>query len=100
MPITTENRFADYHISFTIAGRVVSQTLKNTTLNAAYARMDLMVEEAESEAARGRLRHLAPLCAYNCQVRQIERIDPEVRAQMAIMRAAGATRRACGLPSR
>lgn len=90
-------RLADFHISFSIGGRVVSQTVKNTTMNAAYARMDMLIEQAEDEANFGRLRHLAPLCAYNCQVRQIERIDPTVRAQMAMARAAGATRRACGL---
>lgn len=97
MTSINSDRFADFHISFTIAGRVFSQTVKNTTLNAAYARMDLLVDAAEAEAAKGRLRHLAPLCAYNCQVRQIERIEPEVRAQMAILRGYGATRRASGL---
>ena len=95
-PAASSSRFADFHISFTIGGRVVSQTVKNTTLNAAYARMDLLVDEAEAEAAQGRQRHLMPLCAYNCKVRQIERIEPEVRAQMAIARGDGAARRSSG----
>ena len=81
---------ADFHISFNIGGRVVSATVKCTTLNAAYARMDLMVDQAEEEANVGRSRQLAPVCAYNCNIRQIERIEPDVRAHMAQARAHGA----------
>ena len=81
----------DFHISFNIGGRVVSATVKHTTLNAAYARMDLMVDQAEKEANANRSRRLAPVCAYNCNVRQIERIDPVIRTHMAQARAHGQT---------
>lgn len=84
----------NFHISFTIAGRVFSHTVKHTTMNAAYARMDLLTEQAEAEAAKGPIKGRG--LAYNCMIRKIEYIDPEVRTQMAIARGDGAARRASG----
>ena len=87
-------RLGDFHISFSIAGRVHSHTIKHTTMNAAYADMDRLVEEAKTVAAQGPVKGRG--LAYNCVVRKIEHIDPEVRAQMAIARGDGAARRASG----
>jgi hypothetical protein len=87
-------RLGDFHISFSIAGRVHSHTVKYTTLNAAYADMDRLVEEAEAAAATGPIKGRG--LAYNCAVRKIERLDPEVRAQLAIAHGDGAARRASG----
>lgn len=80
-------RLGDFHISFTIAGRVVSETIKHTTSNAAHARLDRLTDEAE-EQAKGRA------VAQNCKVRQ--RIDPETMALMAHARGEGVARRASG----
>ena len=85
-------RLADFHVSFTIGGRVFSRTIKHTTLTAAHAFMDRWVEEMEDEITVEQSQRLAPACARNCTVRKIERIDPEVRAHMAQARAHGASR--------
>lgn len=87
--------FALYRISFTLAGRTFSDRVR-CTLQAAYARLDLLVDVSEEELNMTRLRHLAPLVATNCRVLKIEEMDAYTRAQLAIARGDGAARRANG----
>jgi len=81
-------RLSDFHVSFNINGRVVSRNIEHTTHCAAVAHLDLLVEQAEAEAMLSPRRRDRGL-ATNLSVRKIERIAPDVRAQMAIARAHG-----------
>jgi len=63
-----------YHVSLTIAGRVVSSKVRG--INAAYARLDLLIEqeEAAEQIARGKI-----VLAENCKIRVVEELDPVTR---------------------
>ena len=63
-----------YHISLTIAGRVVSSKVRG--INAAYARLDLMIEQEEAveQDAKGRI-----VLAENCKIRAVTELDPVTR---------------------
>ena len=79
--MTGETMPALFHVSFNIGGRVVSDRVRGHM--AAVARLDVLVEEAEAneQSAKRRI-----VLASNCKVREVEEIDPYVRATMAIMR--------------
>lgn len=79
--LTGEPMPALFHVSFNIGGRVVSDRVRGYM--AAVARLDLLVEEAESteQAAKRRI-----VLATNCKVREVKEIEPYVRATMAVMR--------------
>lgn len=64
-----------FHISFNIAGRTVSDKVRG--INGAYARLDLLVEQAEAEELT-RTRRI--VLADNCKVREVEELSPEVRS--------------------
>lgn len=85
-------RLADYHLSFNLGGRTYSCTIKHTTYNAAHAAMWRWSDDIEDEInAERRSRGLGLILTYNCNVRKIEHIEPEVRAHMAQARAHGET---------
>lgn len=79
-----------WHISFAVGGRVHSDRVQGS-IDAAHARLDLLVERAEVAANLGRARHLAPIVAERCAIRPLE--DPEVSAALARCRGAGRARR-------
>ena len=85
-------RLADYHLSFDLGGRTYSHTIRHTTYNGAHAAMQRWSDDIEDEVnAERRSRGLGLILTYNCAVRKIERIEPDVLAHMAQARAHGRT---------
>lgn len=63
-----------YHVSLTIAGRVVSSKVRG--INAAYARLDLMIEQEEASELTTRRKIVL---AENCKIRAVEELDAVTR---------------------
>lgn len=74
-----------YHVSFDIAGRTVSDRVygaagRSPSLSAAYARLDLLVEQHEEQETKRAFRRV-PVLATHCQVRPVTvETDPMVRS--------------------